>query len=174
MKALYVNVPANATEGDGGVEGAVTIPSALGNDLVVSLLSSDTTEITVPAGVTIATGLTSATFDMTIVDDEENDGTQTVTITASAGGWTSANEQIDIIDNEPLDDCPDCSGDDPVVTDLTFKAGMDCEYVGNNTLTIGQGVKIEKDATVIFKAPKVKVMSGFHAEEGSTLDIRQP
>jgi len=104
---LSVTVPINATEGDGTVQGTVSIPGTLGNDFVVLLSSSDTTEATVPATLTIPAGQTSATFDVTIMDDSAVDGNQAVTITASAGGWTSGSDEIDVLDDEgPLCECP--------------------------------------------------------------------
>src|SRR5438046_1645855 len=51
--------------------------------LTVSLSSSDTTEVTVPASVVIPAGQTSATFPVNAIDDAIIDGTQTATITAS-------------------------------------------------------------------------------------------
>jgi large repetitive protein len=60
--------------------------TALDQPLAVNLSSSDSTEATVPASVTIAAGQASATFAIDAVDDNLADGTQTVTITASASG----------------------------------------------------------------------------------------
>jgi len=81
-------------------QGMVSIPGTLDSDLTVSLASNDTTEVTVPSTVTISAGQTSATFDLTIVDDTEIDGTQTVTVTASVFGWTDGTDTIAVADNE--------------------------------------------------------------------------
>lgn len=69
---------------------------------VVNLLSSDTTEATVPATVTILGGDNSATFTVTAVDDAiaVGDGPQTVTITGSAASFTPATRDITVGDNE--------------------------------------------------------------------------
>ena len=56
---LKLAVPANATEGDGTVMGSISIAAPLGNDLTLSIASSDTTRVTVPATVTISAGQTS-------------------------------------------------------------------------------------------------------------------
>jgi hypothetical protein len=64
--------------------GTVTRDGSTVLPVVVSLSSSDFTEATVPATVTIPAGQASATFDVTAVDDEVLDGDQVVTITASA------------------------------------------------------------------------------------------
>jgi len=69
--------------------------------LVVNLTSSDTTEATVPATVTLAAGQsTSAPLDIAAVDDAISDGTQTVTITASAALHTDGGDTLDVTDNE--------------------------------------------------------------------------
>ncbi len=57
-----------------------------GSAIVVNLQSGDTTEATVPATVVIPAGQSQASFPITAVDDALLDGTQTVTITASAVG----------------------------------------------------------------------------------------
>ncbi len=53
----------------------------------VQLSSSDTTELTVPASVTIPANQTFVTFNIAAVDDNFIDGTQQVTITASAPAY---------------------------------------------------------------------------------------
>ncbi len=61
------------------------VNASLAADLVVTLASSDTTEATVPATVTIPAGQASVSFPIAAVDDTIPDGTQAVTITATAG-----------------------------------------------------------------------------------------
>ena len=68
--------------------------------LVVNLTSDDTGEATVPATVIIPDGSDSATFPITGVDDFVADGTQTVTVTAAATGFTSGLGSIKVLDNE--------------------------------------------------------------------------
>ena len=104
-KVLSVTVPVTVMEGDGVLtdEGMVSIPGSLGSDLVVSLSSSDPTEVTVPPTVTILAGQTLTTFDLTIGNDAEIDGTQSVTVTASATGWAPAADTIEVQDNDDSD-----------------------------------------------------------------------
>ncbi|WP_218653149.1 ELWxxDGT repeat protein [Nostoc sp. TCL26-01] len=76
--------------------------------LVVQLSSSDTTEATVPATVTIAANQASATFEIQGIDDTIVDGTQAVSITAKptytntdvAVQTGNATANLNIIDNE--------------------------------------------------------------------------
>ena len=102
LPTLRLSTPVNATEGDGTLVGAgrVSLPAALGTDLVVALASSNTNEATVPATVTILAGSTNAAFDLTIVDDSVLDGTQTATITASAPGFHDGSTVLSVFDNE--------------------------------------------------------------------------
>jgi hypothetical protein len=81
--------PASFLENAGNdiATGTVTIPSSLEANLTVNLSSSDTTEATVPASVTIDAGQTSATFPVNAVDDGILDGAQSVVIDASATGY---------------------------------------------------------------------------------------
>ncbi len=95
---LTVEIPATAEEGDGVLVngGSVSISGIFSSDLVVNLFSDDTTEVTVPSNVTILSGQTIATFNISVISDSSNDGTQTVTISASAEGWTSGSDTIAI------------------------------------------------------------------------------
>jgi len=86
--------------GVGAATGTVARTGSTASALVVSLSSSDTGEATVPTTVTIQAGHTSATFQVNAVDDLILDGTQTVTITASAAGYDSDNETVNVTDNE--------------------------------------------------------------------------
>lgn len=67
--------------------------------------------------------------------------------------------------------CPECSGLAPVVKNLTFATGTDCECTGVTSITIGPGVTIQNGAKVTFKAPRIDVRSGFHAEKGAEVNL---
>jgi methionine-rich copper-binding protein CopC len=69
-------------------------------NLTVSIVSSDTSEITVPASVSIPSGQTSAAFFATVLNDGLLDGDQTAVITVSAGGYLPADASILVIDTE--------------------------------------------------------------------------
>jgi uncharacterized repeat protein (TIGR01451 family) len=99
---LTLTVPASATEGDGVLTnaGRVLLPAALTTNLTVSLTSSDTTEATVPASLTIPAGQTNGTFDITIIDDGQLDGPQTAIITASVPGYLSATAALTVQDSQ--------------------------------------------------------------------------
>ncbi len=91
------------TAGAGASTGTVTRNVAdLSSALVVTLGSSDTTEATVPGSVTIAAGQSSATFAIAAVDDAVVDGTQVVTLTASATSYASGTSNLNVTDNDVL------------------------------------------------------------------------
>jgi uncharacterized repeat protein (TIGR01451 family) len=99
---LQVTLPANATEGQGTVQGTVQVSAAPAASVVVILSSSDTTEIQVPASVTIPSGQTSAVFTATVVDDNQLDGPQSATVTAHVQNWTDGSATITVLDNVNL------------------------------------------------------------------------
>ena len=70
-------------EGSGTVTGTITLPFAAPANLTVELASSDTTEATVPATITIPSGATSATFSINVIDDALFDGSQTSALALS-------------------------------------------------------------------------------------------
>ena len=87
-------------DGAAATTATVTRSDSTTGDLVVNLASDDTSEVTVPSSVTIFDGNSSASFDIAAVDDSDVDGTQTVTVTASATGFTSSTDTVDVIDDE--------------------------------------------------------------------------
>ncbi|MCX6840025.1 MAG: lamin tail domain-containing protein [Verrucomicrobia bacterium] len=79
--------------------GTVTRTGATTSALVVNLSSSDVTEATVPASVTIPIGSASASFDVTAVNDSFPDGNKTSTITASAADATAGTTVVTVNDD---------------------------------------------------------------------------
>jgi hypothetical protein len=79
--------------------GTVSRATSGTSDLVVTLSSSDTTEATVPAAVTILANQTSANFDVTAVNDTFPDGSKTVTLTASAADATTPTSSLTVTDD---------------------------------------------------------------------------
>ena len=87
------------SEKGGTTTGPVSRSGDTTGDLVVTLSSSDTTETTVQATVTILDGQATANFNIDAVDDAILDGTQT-TITASATDFTSGQNTLDVLDDD--------------------------------------------------------------------------
>ena len=99
---LTISLPSSANEGNGVLlgMGAITSSAAPARDVVVRLVCDDTTELTVPATVTLPAGQTTVSFDVTVVDDMLIDDAQTATVTASVENWTDGTASVNIIDND--------------------------------------------------------------------------
>lgn len=78
--------PVFENAGVGGATGTLRRPTTvpINTPLVVTLTSSDVTELTVPASVTIPANVETMTFPITLLDDTLLDGDQIVTVTATA------------------------------------------------------------------------------------------
>ena len=95
--------PRLVVEGAGAASvGTVTTDAVLTRDLVVTLVSDNEDAATVPGTVTILAGETSATFDVTAVDDDGVDDRQEAVITASASRHTSATDDVRVDDDDTL------------------------------------------------------------------------
>src|SRR6266850_4441297 len=93
------NVLAEAA-GAGAATATVTRNTATGTDLTVFLTTTDSTEATVQSSVVILAGHQSASFAVNAVQDGIQDGTQNVTLTASAATFNSASVALQVTDRE--------------------------------------------------------------------------
>jgi len=135
--ALTVSVaPSSIPENGGSATATVTRNSATDVALTVTLASSDTGEATVASG-DIPIGQVSADFSVTAVDDALKDGTQTVTVSASAADHLSGSNTVDITDNEvavTYDGNGNSSGTPPDDTN-GYQAGATVTVLGQGTLS---------------------------------------
>jgi VCBS repeat-containing protein len=90
------------TENGGATTTMAVFRSASAGTQVINLLSSDISEVTVPATYTFSDGSSTGTIVLTAVDDTLLDGTQTATISISAAGYLGATQPVDIADHETL------------------------------------------------------------------------
>jgi FG-GAP-like repeat len=113
VPSLSVSVVGNSfseAAGSGAALGTVTRTGStfdLSTPLQVNITSSDVTEATIgnplvpnPNIVTIAAGQTSANFAVNAVDDSIVDGTQSVTLTASANNFAVATSSFTVTDDD--------------------------------------------------------------------------
>jgi hypothetical protein len=104
--ALTVTLnPASAVESAGTLTGAgrVTLDAPAPAAVMVSLTSSQPMQLSFPAAtVTIPMGMTSATFDVTLVNDPPGvpNTSRFVTIGAAATGFNPGSAQFEILDDE--------------------------------------------------------------------------
>lgn len=73
------------------------------SNLTVSLVSSDTTEATLPASVVIPAGSTNVIVQIDSVEDNVSDETQTATLTASADGFAPGSDVLQVTDVDKAD-----------------------------------------------------------------------
>ncbi|MBD2293085.1 ExeM/NucH family extracellular endonuclease [Anabaena sphaerica FACHB-251] len=94
--------PDNFSEiaGVNAATGTITRTGDTNNALTVTLNSNDTTEATVATTVIIAAGQNNATFAVNAVDDAVVDGSQNVTITATATGFIDVTADVTVTDDE--------------------------------------------------------------------------
>ena len=107
-KFLFLEVPETATESINSqtIQCKIVLNKPVNDILIVSLLSNDLSEVIVPSSITITKNSLFADFDAIIVDDDVIDGTQQVSITVSASGYTPISAQIKIMDNDTQNHAP--------------------------------------------------------------------
>ncbi|MBK8039541.1 MAG: S8 family serine peptidase [Verrucomicrobiaceae bacterium] len=87
------------TEGGAGILTISHAGTAVA-DLIVTLSSSDATEVTLPATITLPEGQSSVSVPLTVIDDALADGTQPVTLSASLPGQSAVTLTLDVQDND--------------------------------------------------------------------------
>ena len=97
---VTVTLPASVTEGGAAGVGTVSVSPTPTSPLTVTLISSDSTELTVPSSVVIAANQSSVTFPITPVEDVLLDGSVNVTISGGTPGATIIPGTILVHDNE--------------------------------------------------------------------------
>lgn len=110
-ETLTVDIAATSvSESAGASATTVTITRNDGQSataLLVTLLSSDTTEATVQGTVSIPIGSASVTFDLNAVDDTLLDGPQTVTISATAAAYVGGSDTVIVADAPQISNITD-------------------------------------------------------------------
>ncbi len=155
VPALTVSVaPASISEAAGpnaatGTVTRVNDPGGNANPLTVMLMSSDTTEATVPTMVTIPAASASTTFSVDAVNDMAVDGTQSSTVTATAGGFANGTFNLSITDDDVgLNLISAIQGDVTVLAspaNLSTFAGMSVTIQGVVTNTTTNGFWLQEE-----------------------------
>ena len=129
-RTMTVTLPASGWEGQ-TLSGTVQLGGTLTAPLMVSLSSSDTTQLTLPATVTIAAGSTSATFTATLVDNGLRTGPQTEQITATASGLPTATANV-LVKDADVDHFTFTTISSPKLVGTAFSVTADaCDVLGN-------------------------------------------
>ena len=69
--------------------------------------------------------------------------------------------------------CPNSMVEDVVIQNTAVSSNAICECSDNSSITTGKALTIEDGAHFTFKAPSVKIQSGFQAENGSVINMKQ-
>ncbi len=139
---LIVSINDSAVIESAGAAATTATITRFGNtgDLTVNLTSDDTTEVTVLATATIPDGQTSTQIDIDAVDDNLIDGTQTVTITASAAGYQNGTDTLDVTDDDAAGfTITETNGDTTVSetgTTDTFDVVLNTQPASNVVITV--------------------------------------
>ena len=103
-------LPGSVNEGAGANAATLTVTrsGSTAAALPVTLAIDDATEAAYdgPNPLTIPAGQATATFAIRAVDDVDNDGPQTVTLSVTAPGLTSSSTTLQVLDNEDADSPP--------------------------------------------------------------------
>ncbi len=99
---VSINVP-SISENGGSATGTVTRSNTdIALPLTIQLTSDEPSEATVPVTVTIPANQSSATFTISAADDSLLDGSQTVLVSAAAGGYSGGSQSLTVLDFEQL------------------------------------------------------------------------
>ena len=133
IRALSLTLPA-MREGDSGKTATLGLSGTLANDLTVAFESSDTSELTVPATITVSAGKAAVTVPLTIVNDTEADGSQPVVVTVTAAGFPSITASGDVADNDAHHfTVAPIAG--PVLRNAQVAVTVTAKDIGNATIT---------------------------------------
>jgi len=133
---LSVTLPSSVSESAGTLVGAgsISIGTAAGKNVPVSLSSSMPTALTVPSVTIIPAGQTSAVFNLTIVNDGVLEAPKNVSITAQVQNWTNGFASITIMDDDPPDHLALSPIPSPQVIGESFPVTITAENSANNTV----------------------------------------
>jgi hypothetical protein len=97
---IGIGLPSTVNEDDPDGQGTVSISAVSSSSTTISLNSTNTGALTVPASVVIPAGQTTVALAYTITDNLTVFGTQTTTVNATAAGWTAASQLVTVTDNK--------------------------------------------------------------------------
>jgi hypothetical protein len=170
---LAISSP-SLSENRGAVNGTVSRGNSdINQPLVVNLANSDSGELAVPLSVTIPPHLPSISFVITAVDDSVLDGTQTVTITASAAGYVSQSKNVDVKDHETLAlviDPQSISEDSGIATGTISRGNTDVAQPLTVTLSISDPVEATVPVAVTIAAGQNSATFSIEAMDDQRLD----
>ncbi len=131
------------------------------SEQTITLTSSDPSEATVPDSVVIPAGQTSVTVGVSAQDDALLDGTQAVTLTASASGVSSDKIELSVSDAESLR--AEASAESVIENDSTsfmltiFRSNTDNDKALEVIVSGGNPAELEMPGTLLIESGKNQV-----------------
>ena len=167
-----VDTPSSITVPSSDSDGSYTVSWGASSTSSVTYVLEEATNSSFSSGLRTAY---SGSSTSTTITGRSSGATYYYRVKATRSGyndsaWRTGSNGCTVLS---LPACSQCSDDPVALLNVTFPSGTACECSATTSITIGTGVTIKNGATVIFKAPTVKLQSGFHAEEGSVVNIRQ-
>jgi uncharacterized repeat protein (TIGR01451 family) len=98
--ALNFVLPMSVQENSGVITGLLRAARAPDSDVTVTLTSSDTDAVRVPASPVLPAGLTEAPFSLAVLDNGRIDGVRFVSLAAEVRYWTNASAVLEVLDDE--------------------------------------------------------------------------
>jgi len=157
---------ATVTRGNTDIESAV----------VVNLSNGDSSEISIPTTVTILANQASASFDINAVDDALLDGSQTVSITASASGYVGGDDSMVVTDHETVTmviAVATISENGGRTTATVTRSNTDVESALVVNLSNGDSSEINIPTAVTIPANQASASFDIHAVDDDLLDGSQ-
>lgn len=155
--ALTVTINTDTADEDGGSAATTAVisrNSTAATDLVVALSSSNTSRLTVPATVTIPSGASEVTIDLSTVDNDIVDGDATVVVSATASGATAGSDSVVVADDDvaTITITPDATtvSEDAGTVNLTVERSTDTSAEETVNLSYAGGSKLTGPASVTF------------------------
>ncbi len=175
---LTVNIDVTSITEAGGITLGRVVRSNtdVATSVVVSLLSSDTSEAVVPAIVVIPANQNQANFLIQGIDDTLLDGTQTVTITAALAGYTSGSKTLEVLDAESLTlttSASSTSENGGALTGTVTRSNTDIDSPVTITLVSSDTTEASVPATVVIPAGQPSANFPITAVDDALLDGTQ-
>ncbi len=179
-ESLFVAVDKTSIdENDGSQAARITVTRAnsdLTQSLIVTLSSSDLSEISVPTTLTIQAGQSSASTFLNAVDDNLLDGKQVVTLTAVAAGYLAGTASIDTLDVEALSvqtsvsSIPENAGAGKVTVTVR-RSNTDVSQPLTVSLGISDNTELQGPTSVVIPANQASVDLLLDVVDDSLLDV---
>ncbi len=168
LEITLIPSPSNISESGATTTSLVTIEleAASMSNLTVTLASSDTSELSLPAEILIPAGSMTATFTATAVNDAWPDGDQFVFVTANAVGYLEGSTGITVQD--------DGDSDPGLVINEIYASVDSVSGDANNDGTAGASDGSDEFVELVNTSGSVFDLSGFTLSDSATVRHQFP